>query len=272
MKLPFPLAALAVTALAFGAPEARAAPDACIAGGAAIIGNAYPAARATGDGTFDVEGATVRLPADGDPHAMVCRTWPSRPDLTLVAVPLMKGQSDDGNTGDIELLVVGSGDLAVRQRLRLAGLMNDDALYVSNVALDTALYRLAPARTAFGLRLSLHGSSRPNPFGETTLWLFLIDGGRIRPVLDNIVVASHRGEWDTNCAGEFEAVERTLSMEPSPGSAVSDIVVSEKTTTTVSTAGKDDACDDTAMTATATHRLRYDGSAYRVPKALARIE
>jgi len=42
MKLPFPLAALAVAALAFGAPDARAAPDACIAGGAAIIANAYP--------------------------------------------------------------------------------------------------------------------------------------------------------------------------------------------------------------------------------------
>lgn len=272
--LPLPLAALAATLLAVSAPAARAAPDACIVQGATIIESAYPTAARSADGTFDVDGATIRLPEqdDSDAHAVVCRTWPSQPALTLVAVPLMTRQADDGNEGDIELLVVDSKKATVRQRLRLPGLMTDDALYVSSVALDTAFYRLASRKIAFGLRLSLQGSSRPNPFGETTLWLFLVDDGKLRPVLDNIVVSSNRGEWDTNCAGEFENTERTLSMEPSPQSAIADIVVSETTTTTVNVAGKDGACLDTETAAMATHRLRYDASVYRVPKALSRME
>jgi hypothetical protein len=281
MKPPFPLftlslplAALVAIFVACSAPAARASPDPCETGGAAIIRSAYPTARQATDGLFEIDGATVRLAVkgDSDPHAVVCRNWPSQPALTLVAVPLMTLQTNDGNEGDIELLVVDSKDSTVRQRLRLPGLMTDDALYVSNVALDTAFYRLAPGKIAFGLRLSLRGSSGPNPFGETTLWLFLIDGAQLRPVLDNIVVSSNRGEWDTNCAGEFENVERTLSMKPSPQSAVADIEVSEKTTKTVSVAGKGGACLDNERGTTATHRLRYDASAYSVPKALSRME
>lgn len=281
MKLPFPLftlqlllAGLAASLLAFNAPAARAAPDACKAEGAAIIRSAYPTARQVADGVFEIGRTTARLAMQdgGDVHAVVCRNWPSQPALTLVAVPLMTRQAHDGNEGDIELLVTDSRDFTVRQRLLLPGLMTDDALYISNVALDTAFYRLAPGKIAFGLRLSFRGSSGPNPFGETTLWLFLIDGAQLRPVLDNIVVSSSRGEWDTNCAGEFENVERTLSMKPSPRSAAADIEVSEKTTKTVSVAGKDGACLANETGATATHRLRYDASTYSVPKALSRME
>lgn len=208
-----------------------------------------------------------------DPHTVVCRIWPSRPDLTLVAVPLMTRQSDDGNEGDLELLVINSDDFVVRQRLRLANLMTDDALYISRIALDTARYRLTPDKTAFGLRVSLQGSSRPNPFGETTLWLFLIDDkGRLAPVLDNIVISSNQGEWDTNCAGEFQTMERTLSMVPSAGNAMSDIIVEETSTTTISVSGTDGACTDTGTTSSKAYRLSYEASAYRVPKELRRTE
>lgn len=268
---------IVLSALAFGfdTPMALAAKDDCGSQGTAIVKNAYPAAQELPDQSFAVDGATIKVSAsaDNDPHAVICRVWPARPELTLVAVPLMTRQSDDSNEGDLELLVVSSSDSAVRHRLRLPHLMNDDALYISSIAFDTARYRLAPGDMAFGLRVSLQGSSRPNPFGETTLWLFRIDDKeQLAPVLDSLIVSSNQGEWDTNCAGEFHNTERTLSMASSAGSAVADIVVDEINTTTISTPGKDGACIDTETTGGNSYRLRYEASAYRVPEGLNRTE
>ncbi|WP_245424994.1 hypothetical protein [Rhizobium sp. M10] len=250
--------------------------DECAGRAADIIRRAYPSATNADDRTLLFEGATITLPkgdsVDGDPHAVICRVWPAQPQLTLIAVPLMTEQSDSENEGDIELLVVDSANLQVRQRLRLDGLMSDDAFRVRSVAFDTARYQLAPKRTAFGLRVSLDGSSRANPFGETTLWLFAIEGDGLKPVLDNIVVGESHGEWDTVCAGEFSETTRTLSMVPSAKATVADIVVTEKTTTSVNRVGTDNNCNSEDKTTIDKRRLRYDGSAYGVPKDLKRVD
>ncbi|WP_439617842.1 hypothetical protein [Shinella sp.] len=271
---PFGLLTLAAGILAFSAPVVLASQNECGTRSADIIRKAYPSAKSTSDGIFEVGGETIKLPTDSgdDTHAMICRIWPARPELTLVAVPLMREQSDDGNEGDIELLVVDSDSLDLKARLRLPKLMSDDAVFVSGVAFDTARYHLAPGKTAFGLRLSLQGSSRPNPFGETALWLFLLDDDALKPVLDNIVVAEGQGEWDTNCAGEFHDTARTLSMSRSAQRAFADIVVSEKKTTTISTPDKDGECVDKKQTTIGEYRLRYEGASYCVPKELQRME
>ncbi|WP_245424488.1 hypothetical protein [Rhizobium sophoriradicis] len=185
-----------IVLIGLGAPAASAGQNECAGRAADLIRRAYPSATNATDGTILFDGATITLSkgdsVDGDPHAVICRVWPAQPQLTLIAVPLMTEQSDSENEGDIELLVVDSTNLQVRQRLRLDGLMSDDAFRVRSVAFDTARYQLAPKRTAFGLRVSREGSSRANPFGETTLWLFSIEGDRLKPVLDNIVVGESR--------------------------------------------------------------------------------
>ncbi|RFB83308.1 hypothetical protein B5K08_29460 [Rhizobium leguminosarum bv. trifolii] len=264
-----------IVLIGLGGPAALAGQNECAGRAADIIRRAYPSATDADDGTLLFEGATITLPkddnVDGDPHAVICRVWPAQPQLMLIAVPLMIEQSDSENEGDIELLVVDSTNLQIK-RLRLDGLMSDDAVRVRSVAFDTARYRFAPGRTAFGLRVSLEGSSRANPFGETTLWLFSIEGDGLKPVLDNIVVGESHGEWDTVCAGEFSETTRTLSMVPSAKAAVADIVVTEKTTTSVNTVGTDNSCNSEDKTTIDKHRLQYDGSGYGVPKDLKRVE
>ncbi|OWV91865.1 hypothetical protein ATY75_01425 [Rhizobium sp. N122] len=265
-----------IVLIGLGAPAASAGQNECAGRAADIIRRAYPSATNADDGTLLFEGATITLPkddsVDGDPHAVICRVWPAQPQLMLIAVPLMTEQSDSENEGDIELLVADSTNLKIMQRLRLDGFMSDDAVRVRSVAFDTARYQLAPGKTAFGLRVSLEGSSRANPFGETTLWLFSIEGDQLNPVLDNIVVGEIHGEWDTVCAGEFSETTRTLSMVPSAKAAVADIVVTEKTTTSVDTVGTDNSCNSEDKTTIDKHRLQYDGSGYGVPKDLKRVE
>jgi hypothetical protein len=267
----FELIVLIGLGIAVSAPAASAGQNQCAGRASDIIRLAYPGAK-NADDAFLFGGATITYNVDGDPRRVICRIWPAQPQLTLVAVPLMTEQSDSENEGDIELLVVDSTNLHVKQRLRLQGLMSDDAIHVESVAFDTARYQLAPGKTAFGLRVTLEGSSRANPFGETTLWLFSVDADGLKPVLDNIVVSENHGEWDTACAGEFDETTRTLSMGSPAKGVFADIVVAEKTTTSVATVGKDGDCQSEDKTTIGKHRLRYDGAKYIVPKDLKRDE
>ncbi|MCX8997069.1 hypothetical protein NOF55_08105 [Rhizobiaceae bacterium BDR2-2] len=219
------------------------------------------------------EGATITLPQSDyiglHPHAVVCRIWPARPELMLVAVPLMKEQLDDRNEGALDLLVLDSRTLHVTHRLRLDDAMSDDAIRIRSVAFDTARYRLAPDKMAFGLRLSLEGSSRANPFEEVTLRLYAIEGDRLVPVLDRIVVRQNAGEWDTMCSGEFEKTTRTLSMDSRTHKGAADIVVTENVLYTVSKVENGDQCRQYETSRDpAKIRLTYDGSQYVVPGAL----
>lgn len=254
-----------------GAAMAHAAEDVCAARLAEVVGKAYPGAKPLPDNTFEVEGRTLTLPDEGrmggNPQAMLCKTWPARPELTLVAVPLMHAPEQDGmNEGDLDMLVLDSETFDVKQRYRVEGLMADDAISIEELAFDTAFYQLAPGNVAFGLRKGTRGSSRPNPFSDTSLWLFAIEGQKLKPVVENLVVAKFRGEWDTNCNGEFEDLSRRLTMASSKA-PIADITVSD---TLVHRLTEDVAgdCKRTEKTTAAKHRLRFKDGAYVVPEAL----
>lgn len=265
---------LAVSALSAGlfsaAPMVHAAEDACGARLADVVTKAYPGAKPLPDNAFEVEGRKLTLPTEGyvgGPQDMVCKTWPARPDLMLVAVPLMNAPQQEGmNEGDLDVLVLDSGSFDVKHRHRVEGLMSDDAIYIEGLAFDTAFYQMAPGNVAFGLRKMTRGSSGPNPYSDTTLWLFAIEGQQLKPVVENLVVDKFRGEWDTNCNGEFEDLSRTLTMVPSK-TPIADITVSDTLVHRL-TEGVAGDCKKTEKTTTAKHRLRFKDGAYVVPEAL----
>ncbi|SCX13557.1 hypothetical protein DSM25558_1738 [Agrobacterium sp. DSM 25558] len=236
-----------------------------------IVHNAYPDATKNDDETFQVGESTIsindREAGIDAPHMMTCRVWPANPQLTLVAVPLIKSANEDGTVGDLELLVVDTGTSAVRKRLLLADRMTDDAIRISAVEFDTARYRLSREQTAFGLRISTNGSSRPNPYDEVSLWLYAIDKGSLHPLLDGMIVSKNTGEWDTNCAGEFQSSESTLSMSSNRTHGYADITVVETGSTKTNFVGKDNSCEDKTVTSKPqTLRLVYDGKEYRIPE------
>ncbi|UHS60660.1 hypothetical protein HRR99_03560 [Agrobacterium vaccinii] len=236
-----------------------------------IIRNAYPDATKSGDETFTVGGSAISVNdsevAVDAPQVMRCRVWSANPQLTLVAVPLMTSMNEDGNEGDLDLLVVETATSAVKHRLRLENRMNDDALRISAVEFDTARYRLAKDQTAFGLRISTSGSSRPNPYSDVSLWLFTLENGALRPVLDGMIVSKNTGEWDTNCAGEFQSVQTTLSIGQTASQGHLDIIATETGSTTTSALGKDGDCNDTVVTSKPQKlKLVYNGQQYPIPE------
>lgn len=237
----------------------------------AIIKQAWPDAQSTAQGVV-TPGKQLIKTQNESPFSAICRIWPAHPELTLAAVPLMElEQHDYDHTADLELLVLDTATLAVKQRLHLPERMNDDAFYISDLAIDTARWKIAPGQTAFGVRIQKRGSSRVNPMYEEALWLYTIDRGQLRMVLDGIVLQDNGGEWDGNCAGEFNDIKRTLAIDAAKHHGFSDIKVSEKNTASTSWLNDSDECTSKDTPTQASWTLQYDGQQYRVPAKLRPI-
>lgn len=186
-----------------------------------------------------------------------------------MAVPLIAHVGVASTLGDLDVLVVDEATGKTRHRLRIPHAMDDDAVRISGISFDTAAYRLAPDRLAFGVRREWAGSSRPNPFMETTLSLYEPRGAALSPVLDNLIVRRSQAEWDLSCAGEAIMTERILRMIP--GRNGQDISVLERITHSTSDDSKSGECSTTDQAdAPRTIHLSFDGERYDVPRLIQR--
>ena len=246
-----------------------------------ILENAYPGARPSPDKRSYVLGdRLLMMPSDSsDIPAMVCKVWPAQDKLLLVAVPRMDGKAplEQDRIGDLDVLVVDRSSLKVQQRVTLPGAMSDDAIQIQKLEFDTARYVVAPGVQAFGIRTTLNGASRANPFNEVTLTLLAgtasADGkpGPLRVVLDKLSVERMSGEWDTNCAGDFTQRKSVLAMTKEQHEGFFDIRVSqssERSTAVLTGKGQGDCKETTEKAVKTQETLRYDGKQYVVPSKL----
>jgi len=239
-----------------------------------IVAQVYPEARTVTEDTLLINGATISLPTSkslfGSPHTMVCKQWPADPSKLLVAVPLIReGDSVVYNTGDLDILVLDNDTLRVLQRLHEKDLMSDDNISITRVSFDTARYRLAPDKTAFGVRIDSRSSSRVDPYYGSTLRLYLPERDQLKPVLDNIVVEENSREWDGMCAGESHKTKRTLLITPDIHHDLASITVKEATESSITQEMPDNRCKESDFHKTTRKTtLIYKGDMYSVPSRM----
>ncbi|MEO7978923.1 hypothetical protein [Flavobacterium sp.] len=137
-----------------------------------------------------------------------------------------------------------------------------DAVMLTSVSIDTGLYVLNKTTRAFGVRVSYTGSSRPNPFSETNLSLYIIDKSSLKPVLKNYTTSRSNGEWDTNCAGEFEDSNSTFEIDKIQNHNFNTIIVKTKKVTTISTPTNDD-CVTKETIKKENSKLLFNGKEYK---------
>lgn len=205
-----------------------------------------------------------------------CKAWPAYPGRSIVVLPLERADSGAGDrTLDLEVLVIqrpdnGNTDRdAVLARLFQPEALEEDAIRIRDIRIDTARYVLSPESRAFGLRVSYSGSSRPNPFSSETLRLYVPEGGKLRQVLDEIELDRDSGEWDLQCAGQFEQLRSLVSVGRPRGGGFADLVLARTLTPMRAQLQDDGQCVE--KTGTARYEsvtLRYEGERYAVPKAL----
>lgn len=205
-----------------------------------------------------------------DSDVASCKVWPANPALTLAVLPLpQKGSTDDDKTYDVEILVADSqtGKIAAH-RFEKSALVSD-AVRLRGVTLDTAAWQLTPQTRAFGVRAEYEGSSRVNPFSQTVLSLYVVDGKTLRPVVDKLATQTGGGEWDGNCAGSFSDTSRAVSVGAPGKDGYVKLTVSEKTVTTKNTPTRNDCASKESTSRRPNVTLEYDGERYPVPKALS---
>ncbi|WP_322029889.1 hypothetical protein [Paraburkholderia sp. J76] len=204
-----------------------------------------------------------------DTEHATCKVWPANEALTIAALPLpQKGNEDDHGTDDLEVLVAdtASGTVIAHQFQKAA--IQYDAVRFSGLALDTARYQLTPQNRAFGVRVMHESSSRVNPFGQTALSLYVIDGQSLRTVLDRLIVEDSGGEWDGNCAGTFSNTTRALDLGAAGNDAYATLRIREKSVQTVNTPTKDDCASKEATGKRTNAVLEYRNGKYAVPKGM----
>lgn len=201
---------------------------------------------------------------------VACKVWPASPDKTLLAVRLRHDAATgmDSETADLEVLVADSARPRILQRYREDEALQSDAVRISSVTLDTARYRLNESTTAFGVRIGYTGSSRANPYGSTVLNLYVADGAALRPVLSKLEVSKERGEWDTNCAGEFENVQRTVAIDAKRDHGYAGLRINSVEENTRNELDDKDCNELPGPTKKSSVRLAYDGREYAVPDDL----
>ncbi|WP_083253522.1 hypothetical protein [Pandoraea sp. ISTKB] len=205
-----------------------------------------------------------------DTDFATCKVWPANPAQTLAVLPMPQpGSTDDDKVYDVEVIVADSqSGKIVAHRFEKAAITSD-AVMLRGIALDTAPWRLTPQVLAFGVRTTFEGSSRVNPFSQTALSLYVVDGTKLRKVVDNLATQSSGGEWDGNCAGSFDDTSRAVSVGPAGKDGYARLIVSQKTTTTTNKPTRNDCASKESTSKGANVTLEYDGARYVVPKALA---
>ncbi|MDM0103876.1 hypothetical protein QTH97_02950 [Variovorax sp. J22R24] len=212
-----------------------------------------------------------------DHERAACEPWRGLPGRFIVVLPMPRPSSEPGVTDfDLDVLVVQQADNGNTERAKIVSrlfeesALTEDAVRIGEIKVDTARYTLAADTRAFGVRILRQGSSRANPYSSETLTLYVPQGQKLVKVLDDLQVTLERGEWDTNCAGNFETVRGTLSVaRGSTHSGYADLILREARSETRSTMqGEECATHERAPTFKSTV-LRYDGAGYRASKAVA---
>ena len=147
----------------------------------------------------------------------ICKVWPGRPHLTLIATPLVRDEDEGYGESDLQVLVLDSASQTIVARLIEPNRLDWDAVSVDRLEFDTAPYRLREGELAFGIRVMRRGSSRANPLYETTLSLYELQAQHLRPLLSELVVDSSWAEWDTRCTGDFSNSKGVLIITKRAG-------------------------------------------------------
>ena len=211
-----------------------------------------------------------------DHERAVCQPWRGFAGRFIVVLPLPRATSDPGVTQfDLDVLVVQQADngntdrATVVSRLFEPSAMSEDAVRINEIKVDTARYILATDARAFGLRIVRQGSSRVNPYSNETLTLYVPQGPKLARVLDELEMTLERGEWDANCAGNFETVRGSLSIARSTSHGWADLHLRQTRTQTRSSAQGEECVTQERPAKFSSQTLRYDGTAYRATKGPA---
>lgn len=212
-----------------------------------------------------------------DERLAACKAWPGALGRIVVVLPMPRPSGDPSATKvyDLEVLLVQRPDNGNTERDTIVGrlfqteALDEEGVAIQEILVDTGRYVLAPDARAFGLRVRYRGTTRSDTFASETLRLYVVQGGKLREVMQEVELDNESGEWNADCTGRFRQLRSMLSTRPNRSAAFADLVIARTTVQSRGQMQEDGSCAERPQSPQyATVVLRYDGEHYRVPKAL----
>ncbi|MFC0779847.1 hypothetical protein [Flavobacterium sp. HJSW_4] len=137
-----------------------------------------------------------------------------------------------------------------------------DAIMLNNISIDTGLYRLNETTRAFGVRTSFSNNSRLNPYSEMNLSLYITTNNSLKQVLKNYTLQQSGGEWDSDCAGEFDSSTSSIDIDKLQNKNFNNLIVKTKVVKTKNMFKNED-CIAKETTKKLISKLIYNGKEYK---------
>lgn len=192
---------------------------------------------------------------------------PNNPNEAIVLIPEIAEASEDGIYFELNthIAIVDLTTKEITHQYFESHQTNgwiSDAIQIEGTTIDTANYRVNKEIRAFGVKLYASTRSKGNPYTYTKLSLFIKSNDTLKKILNNFLVYSHGGEWDTNCAGVFFEEEKTLMMSEQKTNGYHDIVVNNKFTKSIHVADDQHDCVINNVISHPISVLKFDGKTY----------
>lgn len=140
-----------------------------------------------------------------------------------------------------------------------------DAIYISDISIDTTNYKLNTSKNAFGVTIKFRTMSQSNPYNSESISLFTKEKNSLIKILDFHTLYESIGivNIDT-CFSNFKNTTDELSMTNSKTNGFNDILVTRrKSTVSHFEDNKGDCNPKETINSITTHLLKFDGEAYK---------
>lgn len=190
------------------------------------------------------------------------KKMPNAEDSYIVVIPVLLEKEEDYVFTIQNFILITDQNGTIKNRYFDPSEITSDAIMLRAITIDTGLYTIGADIRAFGVKIGFEGSSRQNPYSSVDISLYYPSGNTLKKVLHQFNVSSSRGEWDTNCAGEFEDEDSVILLDKAKTNAFTDLKIKSKITETKNKEVNGD-CKDNVKSRTTYKVLKFRNGTYR---------
>lgn len=192
------------------------------------------------------------------------KVTPNNKSQSILLIPKYTNhKEEDYSVMDAYVLVVDNTSGKILYKNIESEAWVSDAMILESLVIDTGLYILADQKRAFGVRVSTHNMSGPNPFSMEELSLYLVDKNKLNKIANNLIVYRSGTEWDMKCTAESTSEKMFINVDNKTASnGLFNIKIKTDIEKEISKPVKDD-CKSKIIKSQKNSVLKFDGNQYK---------
>jgi hypothetical protein len=205
----------------------------------------------------------------GDNYSyLTCKQNPSVKTQTIVAFAGNPATDENQSTVNDAIVLLVSNNKITNQIVEKS-MLYSDAIYLSDIKIDTAAYTISKNIRAFGVRFIFNGSSRVSPSTDEFMNLYITDNKNIKNILRGLTTYNFSGDWDgTSCEGVFDETNFYLSISPVQTNGFANILLTKKSQHKKSIKINNECEEKILYSPTEKQKIIFNGDRYILKKSL----